>query len=575
MKKIQASLAMIKVLESWGIDHVYGIPADTINSFVDGLSKTQSNVKFIQVRHEEVGALAASAEAKLSGKAAVVFGSGGPGATHLINGLYDAHMDRVPVIALMGQVKSGKINRDAMQAINEHSLYQSISCYNRTAMTAQSLPHLLNEAIKSAYKHGGVATLEIPVDYGDEEIDDVDVSTAQLFQKNLPDPQRPMLEKALPLIQNAKQPVLFFGRGLKDGAAAIKRFSDYFSIPVISSSLAKGILPDDWKNYLGSSARLGTKPANEALAVADLIILAGSDYPFASAFFNPNAKVIQIDVDPSKFGRRHPAEVAILGDAAKSLAYLVEMGEKRPHDKWLQATNDNMKNWCAWLQGFENRQDQPLFPDPIYKAINQLATPETIFITDVGNTTIHSTQLLKMNGKQLHTISGWFATMGYGIPGGIGAQLAFPERQVITLSGDGAFSMVMQDLLTQVKYHLPVINFVFSNGSLGFIESEQEDENFAVYGTKLQEADFAAVARGLGATGFTISNYDEIAVVFEKIKHSKEPVVVDVKLSNKRPLPVDQLKLDPQKFKEEEISDFKKTYEVENMPILSELLEGN
>ena len=538
MSTINAGVAMVKVLESWGVDHIYGIPGGSFNSIMDALYHEKEKIKYIQVRHEEVGALAAAADAKLTGKVGAVFGSAGPGATHLINGLYDAQMDHVPLVALLGQVASAAMNYNSFQELNENPIFADVSVYNRTVMTPQSLPHVVDEAIKAAYEHKGVAIVTIPVDLGFAEIEEQDFTTAATHKTGYILPDEKDLLAALPYIEKAKKPVLYVGQGTRNGFEQIKHFSEHFSVPVVASVLAKGIVPDSYKNFLGFAGRVATKPANEALAEADLILFVGSDFPFGRAFFNPDAAFIQVDIDASKFGRRHAVSLSILGDANTTLERLAELGQPRPEDRWYLANQENKENWVNWLKSFEDREEQPIRPEAVYKEINRIAKDDAIFVTDVGNTTIHSIRLLDMNGNQKHTTSGWFATMGNGVPGGIAAQLSFPEKQVLTLSGDGGFAMVMQDIITQVKYQLPIINVVFSNDSFGFIEAEQEDTEQKKFGVFLEDADFGKASEALGADSFTITDYHQLRPAFDAAQKSTRPVVIDVKIENKRPLPV-------------------------------------
>lgn len=573
MSTINAGVAMVKVLESWGVDHIYGIPGGSFNSIMDALYHEKEKIKYIQVRHEEVGALAAAADAKLTGKVGAVFGSAGPGATHLINGLYDAQMDHVPLVALLGQVASAAMNYNSFQELNENPIFADVSVYNRTVMTPQSLPHVVDEAIKAAYEHKGVAIVTIPVDLGFAEIEEQDFTTAATHKTGYILPDEKDLLAALPYIEKTKKPVLYVGQGTRNGFEQIKHFSEHFSVPVVASVLAKGIVPDSYKNFLGFAGRVATKPANEALAEADLILFVGSDFPFGRAFFNPDAAFIQVDIDASKFGRRHAVSLSILGDANTTLEKLAELGQPRPEDRWYLANQKNKENWVNWLKSFEDREEQLIRPEAVYKEINRIAKDDAIFVTDVGNTTIHSIRLLDMNGNQKHTTSGWFATMGNGVPGGIAAQLSFPEKQVFTLSGDGGFAMVMQDIITQVKYQLPIINVVFSNDSFGFIEAEQEDTEQKKFGVFLEDADFGKASEALGADSFTITDYHQLRPAFDAAQKSTRPVVIDVKIENKRPLPVEDLHLDPRKYSTDEINAFKEKYEVHDMPVLNELYE--
>lgn len=574
MSTIHAGVAMLKVMEAWGIDHIYGIPGGSFNSTMDALYKEQEHIQYIQVRHEEAGALAAAADAKLTGKIGAVFGSAGPGATHLINGLYDAQMDHVPVLALLGQVATTSMNYHAFQELNENPLFADVSVYNRTVMTAESLPHVVEEAIKAAYQHSGVAVVTIPVDLGFAEIADNYQTTAEMRQTSLPQLDETQLQKALPLIKAAQRPILFIGQGLRGHFAEIKAFSEHFSMPIINAVLAKGIVPDRYENYLGSSARVATKPANEAAASADLVVYVGTDMPFTQNVVNPEAKFIQIDIDASKFGRRHKVDVAILGDGGEALQRLVALGEPRPKDDWLTANQENVKNWHAWRHSFDTFDEGiGLRPEPVYAEVNRIAKEDALFVVDVGNVTTHSVRHLELNGQQAFTTSGWFATMGYGVPGGIAAQLSFPQKQVFTFSGDGGYAMNLSDIITQVKYHLPIINVVLTNDSFGFIQAEQETTNTALFGVDLADADFGKASEALGAQGFTVRTMAELRPAFEAAaKTVDRPVVIEVKIKNEDPLPVEALQLDPTKFTAAEISAFSERYHVHDMPTLSELL---
>jgi len=574
MATIKSGTAMLKVLQSWGVKHIYGIPGGSINSVMNALYDEQAAIKYIQVRHEEVGALAAAAEAKLTGKIGVCFGSAGPGATHLFNGLYDAQMDHAPVLAIIGQVASGAMNTDAFQELNENPMFADVSVYNRTVMTPASLPKIIDEAVRIAYQKNGVAVVTVPVDYGYADIADEDYSSARNYRVGHPCPDLSDIQNAVKLIAQAKKPVLYIGQGTKGAGIEVAKLAGHFAMPVVMSVLAKGIVPDDNPNLMGSAGRLSTKPANEALQLADLIVFIGSDFPFAKAVFPKDAKFIQVDIDSSKLGKRHKTDVAILGDAKKAMQMMVENGKPIAPTPWLQANRQNRQNWLKWVKGFEDSAAVPLRPEPVFKEINKIAESNAIFMTDVGNCTIFAARFLNMNGRgQQFSTSGLFATMGYGVPGGIAAKLTFPDRQVFTLNGDGAFAMVMQDILTQVKYKLPVINVVFSNASLGFIDAEQEDTQQPKYGVDLLDMDFAKAAEAMGAKGYRVTTREELIKTFAEVKNTKAPVVIDIKIDNKRPFPAEKMELDPEKVTAENIEAFKKRYEVKDMPTLKELLK--
>lgn len=572
-KTIKSGVAMLNVLESWGVDHIYGIPGGSFNSVMDALHDKRDTMRFIQVRHEETGAIAASVDAKLTGKIGVCFGTAGPGATHLFNGLYDAKMDKVPVLALVGQTSSAVMNYDYFQEMNENPMFVDVAVYNRTVMNPQSLPYVIDDAVRKAVELNGVAVVTIPVDYGYVDIPDTFVSSAASHRNGFPMPAPEDVEAAVRLIEAAERPVLYVGQGVRGAAKEVLALAEHYAMPIVASVMAKGIIPDSAPNFMGMAARVATKPANEALAMSDLILFIGSDFPFGRVFFPEKSKFIQVDIDSSKLGKRHRADVAILGDARETMKRLVEAGGRKPESEWLRANRENRRNWLAWLKGFEDRNDVPMHVEPVFREINRIAAPDAVFITDVGNVTIHAVRLLNMNGTgQMFTTSGLFATMGFGVPGGIAAALSYPGRQIISLSGDGGFAMVMQDVITQVKYRLPVINVVLSNDSFGFIEAEQEDTRQPKYGIDLQGADYGVAAEALGAKGYTVTRPEQLRNVFDEAAKSTVPVVIDVKIADLRPVPVEALKLDPERFSAVEIDEFKKRYEIEGMPILRELL---
>ncbi len=572
-KYIKAGSAMLKVLESWGVKRLYGLPGGSFNSIMAALYERRDSIDYIQVRHEEVGALAAAAEAKLTGRVGVCFGTAGPGATHLFNGLYDAMMDRAPVVALVGQVVSSSMNYDAFQELNENPMFADVSIYNRTVMNPQSLPHVVDEALRRAYERKSVAVVTIPVDYGLAEIPDLAYSSAGAYRQATVLPDEKDVAEAVKLIEAAERPVLFAGQGARGAGEDLLALSRHYSMPIVLSVPAKGLVADEEENFLGMAARLSTKPANEALAACDLIVFIGSDFPFARAFFPAEARFVQVDIESSKLGRRHQTDAAILGDAGETMRLMVKLGARKEPGPFFRACLENSRNWRKWQRSFEDRGDVPLRAEPIFKEINRIAEPGAIFVTDVGNSTILAVRLLNLNGRdQLFTTSGWFATMGYGVPGGIAAALEYPERQVFTLNGDGAFAMVMQDIITQVKYGLKVINVVFSNDSLGFIEAEQEDTGQDRFGVLLAGADMAKAGEAMGVKGFSVTRPEELPEVFDQAKRAEGPVVIDVKIDNKRPFPAEAMILDPEKYSAEEIEAFKKRYEVNQMPLLKELM---
>nr|SFZ87218.1 Pyruvate oxidase [Loigolactobacillus rennini] len=564
---IKAADAAFKVIEEWGVDHVYGYPGGSFDDGMNALHNRKDTMKFIQVRHEEAGALSAAAEAKLTGKLGVAIGSAGPGAVHLMNGLYDAKHDHAPVLALVAQVPQARMNIDFFQAIDEGPIFDDVAVFNRTATTAKGLPALIDTAIRQAYKYNGVSVVIIPKNLGWTDIPDTYISNAKNHVAPImPEPDPAAIDKAVDLIKAAKKPMIYFGIGAKNAGPELKAVSEKFKMPLVSTVIAKGIVEDTYPGYIGSTGRPAGKPGSELGFNTDLILWVGNDSPFSIFLFNPKAKVIQVDTDSEKLGKRHQIDVPILADAKKTLAALAAKGDTLEPSDFYRAAKANQKDWRAWQDSFIDDKEEPLRPEPIFAAINKYAADDAVFGIDVGNVNINFMRLMDLKTTQKWTTSGQYATMGYGLPAAVAAKVAFPDRQVFSLSGDGGFAMMSQEILTAVKYHLHTINVVFSNQTLGYIEAEQRDDTHQpLSGVDLIDTDWATVAKGMGAKGYTIRSWDDIDSVFKAAVAADGPVVIDVKLTGAMPLTTQHMYIDPSWQDPEKVQEFVKKYQAEDL----------
>lgn len=549
-KTIRASVAMLQVLESWGVDHVYGYPGGSFNSTMSAFDDEKDLIKYIQIRHEQVGAFAAAADAKLTGKIGVAFGSAGPGATNLLTGLYDAREDHAPVLALIGQVPHTNMNYNYFQEFNEDPIFQDVSVFDRTVMTPESLPYVVDKAIREAYKHSGVAVVIIPNDFGMAEIPDVPYGSAkaEIGDKPAPLPQPTVeeIDETLKMIKAAKRPVINVGQGIKGGGERLVELSRKLQIPLVTSSLATGEVDPHYEANLGALGRLGSKAANEIFGSADLAISIGADFPFARVVFEARPfKFIQVDTDRSKFGRRHHADLAVWSDATAFVEKLLERSEPAAPSAFFEAAIADSNEWEGYLQKRADRDTDPLEAEPLYKAINAAADDNAAFAVDVGDNSINAIRYLHLTPKNKWTISALFASMGTALPGAIAAQLDFPDRQVFSISGDGAFSMVMQDLITEKKYNLPIINVVTSNKVLGFIKGEQDDVDMTEYsGIDLADQDFAKIAEAMGIEGATVRKTSDLKPAFDRaVAASKagKPFLIDAKITDNRTFATESL----------------------------------
>lgn len=574
MAKISGSDAVLKVIQKWGVKHIYGLPGGSFDSTMNAIYNQRETLKYIQVRHEEAGAIAASADYKLTGKIGVCFGSAGPGAVHLLNGLYDAKEDGIPMLAIVAQVPTKRMNMDFFQAMNEEPIFDDVAVWNRTAMTAESLPMMTDEAIRQAYAHNGVAVLTIPKDFGWAEIEDNFETNASVHIVNYPAPTAESVADAVKLIKAAKSPMIYFGVGAKDAAEELKAASEKFKMPLVSSVLAKGIIEDDYPAYLGSTGRVAPKPGAEIGFSTDLILWVGNNVPFSIFLFNKKAKVIQIDIDSEKFGKRHHTNVAIQADAKKALAAINAAGEARDDSAFYDAAVADKKNWDKWQASFNDSTESPVRPEPIFDVLNQEASDKAVWAIDVGNVNINFERLIRMHDDQKWATSGIYATMGFGVPAALAAKVNYPDRDVYSLSGDGAFAMLSEEILAQVKYNLHIINIVFSNETLGFIEAEQTDDSHQpLSGVDLPDTDWAKVGEGYGAVGYTVRTKAEFKQALEDAKKTDKPVVIDVKLTHAMPFTTEHMYLDDAWQDKDKIAEFVKKYDAQALKPFSYFLK--
>ena len=569
--KITASAAMLNVLKTWGVDTIYGIPSGTLSSLMDALAEDK-DIRFLQVRHEETGALAAVMQAKFGGSIGVAVGSGGPGATHLINGVYDAAMDNTPFLAILGSRPVNEFNMDAFQELNQNPMYNGIAVYNKRVAYAEQLPKVIDEACRAAVSKKGPAVVEIPVNFGFQEIDENSYYGSGSYERSFIAPALNEVEinKAVEILNNAERPVIYAGYGGVKAGEVITELSRKIKAPIITTGKNFEAFEWNYEGLTGSAYRVGWKPANEVVFEADTVLFLGSNFPFAEVYeaFKNTEKFIQVDIDPYKLGKRHALDASILGDAGQAAKAILDKVNPVESTPWWRANVKNNQNWRDYMNKLEGKTEGELQLYQVYNAINKHADQDAIYSIDVGDTTQTSTRHLHMTPKNMWRTSPLFATMGIALPGGIAAKKDNPDRQVWNIMGDGAFNMCYPDVITNVQYDLPVINVVFSNDKYAFIKDKYEDTNKHLFGCDFTNADYAKIAEAQGAVGFTVNRIEDIdAVVAEAVKLNKEgkTVVIDARITQHRPLPVEVLELDSKLHSEEAIKAFKEKYEAEEL----------
>lgn len=520
---------VLDVLAEVGVRQIFGIPGDAINGLIDALRR-QDAIRFIQVRHEETGALAASAQAKLTGGLAACVGTAGPGAVHLLNGLYDAKLDHAPVLALTGQVDTDLLGSDYHQEIDLYTLFKDPTVFNQTVVDPNQLPELIIHACQTALAESGPAHLSFPSNVVSAKVPDADRRHRVFGRGAETAPCEADLDRAAEILNRAPSIAILAGIGAREAAPAMVDLAEMLGAPIIKTLRAKDVIDDDHPLCVGGLGLLGTRAAVKAIEGCDALLMVGTDFPYHD-FYPEKARAIQIDVDQRRLGQRFPIDVGLAGHAHLALRALCDRIKPKDDRSYLVAMQKEMATWRSHVAAEQASSDVPLKPQRVAAAISTLADDDAIFICDTGAVTVWGARHLDVRRDQRFTLSASLASMAFGLPGAIGAQLAYPDRQVIALAGDGGFSMLMADFLTAVKYELPITVVVFNNGKLGLIQMEQESQGFPEFETHLHNPDFAEFARLCGGDGARVLEPAELEPALTRALASEKPFVVDVSVN--------------------------------------------
>ena len=492
MAKIKANEALVRALQAWDIDHLYGIPGDSIDAVVDNLRTVRDAFKFYHVRHEEVASLAAASYTKMTGKIGVALSIGGPGVVHLLNGMYDAKLDGVPQLILAGQTNSSLLGTKAFQETNITDMVSDVSVYSHQIQKGDNVFEVVNEAIRTAYEKKGVAVVICPNDLLNDKIKDTTHKAVDTMRPKAPSPKPRAVKKAAKLINKSKKPVMLVGVGAQNAREELREFVEAAKIPVIHTLPAKTVIPDDHPYSIGNLGKIGTKTSYQTMQDADLLIMVGTNYPYVDYLPKKNIKAIQIDTNPEIIGHRFDINVGIVGDSKVALHQLTETIKHVPKREFI----------------------------------------------DVGTSTVWSTRYLNLSVNNKFIISSWLGTMGCGLPGAIAAKIAYQKRQAIAIVGDGAFQMVMQDFATAVQYDLPMTIFVMNNKQLSFIKYEQQAAGELEYAIDFSDMNHAKFAEAAGGKGYVLKDPNQIDDVVQAALAENQPTIVDVHVDpNAAPLP--------------------------------------
>jgi len=515
----------------WGVKYVFGIPGTSALGLVDALRKNK-NIHYIQVRHEQTAAFMASAYAKLTGHIAACLTVAGPGATNLATGLYDAKLDRAPVLAITGQVERNRIGTGASQEIDQHAFFEPFSVFNMTLISPDQTTNLVTAAIKHALLLGGVAHIDVPRDIQSLECDE----EIKPFKDNIPNrsitTDEKHLKRAAEIINTSKRPVIIAGFGSLEAKEQVVKLAERIDAPIVTTFRGKGVVDEKHPLYMGSHGTIGSTAAAELVRDSDLLIVIGSSFSDLTQI--PQKRMIQIDIDPMMIARRYPVEAGIIGKSAIVIPKIIKFVNEKERKDYRKRMRELKSHWLKLLEAEADPSSTPIRPQYIISVLNKKLDDDAIITLDVGENGWWFGRNFQMKSTQRVLFSGYLGSMGFGLPAALIAQLEYPERQVACITGDGGFSMVMGDFLTAVKYDLPIKVFLFNNKNLAMIMQEQKVENYPIWQTELQDCDFAGFAENCGGIGVKADDPGKLEKVVDEALSYDEPVLVDIDTDPRR-----------------------------------------
>jgi pyruvate dehydrogenase (quinone) len=520
----------IETLAAAGVKRIYGIVGDSLNGLTDAI-RSHGKIEWVHVRHEEVAAFAAGAEAHLTGELAVCAGSCGPGNLHLINGLFDCHRSRVPVLGIAAQIPSAEIGSSYFQETRPQDLFQECSHYCEFVSVASQMPRVLEVAIREAVGKRGVSVLVMPGDVALQEAANAPVKVDGLLPPPpVATPSRHELDRLAALLNDDSRITVLCGSGCQGAHAELLALGERLKAPMVHALRGKEHVEWDNPYDVGMTGLIGFSSGYYAMRDCDVLLMLGTDFPYRQ--FYPEGgevRIAQVDLRAENIGRRAPVDLAVVGDVRATLAALLPLlKENRDGTHLAQAQQHYARARKALDELAVGTPGKRLIhPQQIAKAISDHAAEDAVFTCDAGLPTVWAARYLAMNGKRRLIGSFWHGSMANAMPQGIGAQAAFPGRQVISLSGDGGFTMLMGDLLTLVQHRLPVKVVVFNNGTLGFVELEQKSTGFLDFGTELKNPNFAAMAEAVGIRGIRLEDPGEVEDGVAAALAHDGPVLID------------------------------------------------
>jgi pyruvate dehydrogenase (quinone) len=520
---------LIAALTRNGVRRVYGLPGDSLNGFTDAIRRS-GDITWEHVRHEETAAFAAAADAALTGELAVCAGSCGPGNLHLINGLFDANRSRVPVLAIAAHIPRGEIGSEYFQETHPQDLFGECSVYCELVSTPEMAPRIFEMAMRAAVEENGVAVVVVPGEIFLAAASESDWLTRTIEPtRSVMRPNDASLRRAAELLNAGENVTILGGAGVAGAHDALVRLAGTLNAPIVHALRGKEFIEYDNPFDVGMTGLLGFASGYKAIKEADVLLMLGTDFPYQQ-FYPDHARIIQVDVRGRNLGRRTPIDLGLRGTVADTLPalqpLLVQKGSRAHLDRSLRHYAKTRKSMDALA--VNDRDKTPIRPEYLAGLADRLATDDAVFTVDVGSPVVWAARYLTMNGKRRIVGSFNHGTMACALPHAIGAQTAYPGRQVVALAGDGGLTMLFGELITLIQNRLPVKVVVFNNSSLNFVELEMKAAGIVTFGTDLVNPNFAGVAQAMGVFGKRVEHPAELEQALSEAFAYDGPAVVDV-----------------------------------------------
>ena len=519
---------LVNHLVAAGVERVHGVVGDSLNAIVGEIHKS-GRIQWIHYRHEEAAAFAAGAEAQLSGKLAVCAGSCGPGNLHLINGLYDAHRSGAPVLAIAAQIPSNEIGSSYFQETHPEHIFLECSHYRETIASSRQMPRILQTAMQFAVGKKGVAVVTLSGDVAMEKMPDSFLEHPLLLNQPVVRPSDAELSQLAALIASARRITLLCGAGCAGAHSALMQLCSVLKSPTVHALRGKEHVAYDNPYDVGMTGLIGISSGYHAVKDADLLIMLGTDFPYET-FYPKSATIVQVDINPERLGRRCAVNLGLTGDVRATIEALLPLLAARSDRSFLDACLDRFSRSARSLaeRAKPRSTEKPIFPEYLSQLISDTAASDAIFTCDVGEPTVWAARYVQMTAERRLIGSFNHGSMASAMPQAIGAQLSFPHRQVISMSGDGGFAMLMGDLLTIRQYKLPVKIVVYNNGLLGFVSMEMKVIGMVPVGVDLDNPNFALMADAIGIKGIRVEAASALKPALEEAFAHPGPILVDV-----------------------------------------------